>query len=63
VLENQFKGADVIDIELNGDNLTVTIRSAEPITQQDAQQADQALDHKLGRNINLEITYWPAVKP
>ena len=63
VLQDQFQGADVINVELNGNDVTATIRSPEPITQQDVQQAEKAIESKLGHNINLEITYWAAIKP
>jgi uncharacterized hydrophobic protein (TIGR00271 family) len=63
VLQDQFRGADVIDVELNGNDVTATIRSPEPITQQDVQQAEKAIESKLGHNINLEVTYWAAIKP
>jgi uncharacterized hydrophobic protein (TIGR00271 family) len=63
VLQDQFKGADVIDVQLNGNDVTATILSPDPITQQDAQQAEKAIAAKLGHSVNLEITYWAAVKP
>jgi uncharacterized hydrophobic protein (TIGR00271 family) len=63
VLQDQFQGADVIDVQLNGNNITATIGSPDPITQQDVQQAQKAIEGKLGHNVNLEITYWPTIKP
>jgi uncharacterized hydrophobic protein (TIGR00271 family) len=63
VLEAQFEGADVIDVKLNGNDVTATIRSAEPITRQHVKEAEQVLEHKLGRNIDLDITYWRLVEP
>jgi uncharacterized hydrophobic protein (TIGR00271 family) len=63
VLEQQFPGADIIDVQLNGNKVTATIRSPNMITQQEVQAAEQTLRHDLGSHITLEITYWQTITP
>jgi uncharacterized membrane protein len=63
VLQQQFHDADIIDVQLNGNQVTATIRSPQMITQQDVQAAERTLQHDLGPHINLEITYWQSITP
>jgi uncharacterized hydrophobic protein (TIGR00271 family) len=63
VLQQQFHGADIIDVRLNGNRVTATIRSPEMITQQDVQAAERTLQRDLGPHVTLEITYWQSITP
>ena len=62
-LEREFEGAEVIEVDLDGDTVTATIRSPNPITQPDVQTAEDALESALDRDINLEVTYWQSITP
>ncbi len=62
-LESEFDDADVIEIELDGSRVTATIRSPNPITQSKVEAAENALEAKLDRDIDLEITYWQSITP
>lgn len=63
VLEEHFNGSDVIDVVLEGHDVTATVRSADWITRQDVRLAEQALADELGFDVNLEITNWHIVQP
>jgi uncharacterized hydrophobic protein (TIGR00271 family) len=63
VLQQQFHDADIIDVQLNGNKVTATIRSPNMITQQDVRAAEQTLQRDLGSHVTLEITYWQSIKP
>lgn len=58
VLQDQFSDADVLDIELDQDTISATVRSAKTITRSDVDTAEQALENDLDRNVTLKITYW-----
>ncbi len=58
VLQEQFGDADVLDIELNEDTITATVRSAKIITRGDVDDAELAIEKDLGRDVTLKITYW-----
>lgn len=62
-LEREFEDADVIEVELDGNTVTATIRSPHTITQADVQAAEDALKAELDRDINLEVTYWQSIVP
>lgn len=66
VLQDTFDEAEVIEVELErGDPLTVvaTVSSRWWITTQDAREAEDALERRLGRDVVLEITNWRQVSP
>ncbi|MBN1564558.1 MAG: DUF389 domain-containing protein [Anaerolineae bacterium] len=62
-LEREFDDADVIDVALDGDTVTATVRGPNPIARADVLAAENAIEDKLGRDINLEITYWQSITP
>ena len=62
-LEREFEDAEVIEVKLDSDTVTATIRSPNPITQLDVQTAEDALEAELDRDIDLEITYWQSITP
>lgn len=63
VLENYFEDADIIDVQLRDKDVTTTILSELVITRGQALEAEEAIEHELGMDINLKITYWRAVSP
>lgn len=63
VLEDHFADADVIDVALHGGEVTATIRSAYVITRGEVLEAEEAIEQKLDRDIDLKITYWRAIVP
>jgi uncharacterized hydrophobic protein (TIGR00271 family) len=62
-LEKHFDEADIIEVQMDGDDVYATIRSRTVITRADAQAAEQALERELDRDITLEITYWRSITP
>ncbi|NDJ74783.1 MAG: DUF389 domain-containing protein [Chloroflexi bacterium] len=63
VLEDQFPDSDVIEVELQDDDVTATIRSENEITRADVEAAELALKDKLGHDVDLEVTFWRAITP
>jgi uncharacterized hydrophobic protein (TIGR00271 family) len=63
ILEHEFEDADVIDVKLDDNTVTATIRSPYPIARADVFAAENAIEDDLGRNIDLEITYWQTITP
>ncbi len=63
VLQEQFDGADVIDVTLNGHEVTATVRSTGWLTQVQVRGAEVALEDELGFDVDLEITNWRALRP
>lgn len=63
VLEEQFVGSEVLDVNLHDRNLTATVRGPQLVTLSQVERAEAAVEERLGRDITLEITYWRAIKP
>lgn len=63
VLEDYFDNADVIDVELHGDEVTAIVRGELVITRAEVTEAEKALERELGRDIDLTITYWRSISP
>ncbi len=63
VLEDYFDDADVIDVELHGDEVTAIVRSEFVITRGEVAEAEDAIERRLDRDIELTITYWRSLSP
>lgn len=63
VLEAMFPDADVLDVELKDNDVSATIRSVTMFSRGDVQEAEKAIEAKLGRDVDLKITYWRLFTP
>jgi len=63
VLQAQFGEGTVSEVQLKENTLTATIRSERWVSAPQVRSAETALEETLGRDIDLEITYWRLVAP
>jgi len=57
VLQEQFGDGEVSEVQLQGNTVTATIRSARWVSSQQIGYAEVALEERLGYDVDLEITY------
>ena len=63
VLETYFSEADVVEVQLHGDDVTATVVSDQIITRSQVVEVESILERKLDRDITLRITFWRAISP
>jgi F0F1-type ATP synthase delta subunit len=63
LLEVQFTDAEIIEVNLKGDEVTATVRSPFWLTRREVEAAEEALEDDFGHDVQLEITNWRSIRP